>query len=448
MRKMLFLSTLTAVLAGPLFPPAHAQAPAQPDALAGLTPAERAFATDPHKLAEFRLTPEKVRMVLTGRSTVEAKDYIDAMMNAVAKEAFQPGDQPDIPLNTTSALAFNGETVVRPAILDDLHRDPGPIILDRYIHQKTGIPTFAHAPFALHPEDLEAGHVEVAFVGVPQDFSTGWRDALHGPMMLRTADYLTGSASDPDPDTGINPGAALRLADYGDLAVDYMSVERSEAHIRDMIAQMARLHVVPFVIGGDHSVMFPDVSGLSSVYGHDAISIVQFDAHGETDWEDDGHLRADNQSVRRLVENGSVLPQNIIQVGVRDGAPSIQPTTSRPGSVVTHPVTELEQHGTMALLQTVNDELKTKAHKVIVSFDLSVLDPAYATGTGRPLPGGMTMREAIPLVRGICASNTVVGFELLDPAPVLDTTYQTGQNANAIMHACLTGIALNRHPHT
>jgi agmatinase len=82
--------------------------------------------------------------------------------------------------------------------------------------------------------------------------------------------------------------------------------------------------------------------------------------------------------------------------------------------------------------------------KLYVSFDVDVLDPAFEPGTGTPVPGGLTMREAIPIVRRLCAENDLVGFEIVELAPILDPTYRSALNANFIMHACLTGVAMRK----
>src|SRR6185312_16863146 len=113
-------------------------------------------------------------------------------------------------------------------------RRPGPFSLDRYLHQESGIPTFAHAPVALRKDDLTTGKVEVAFIGVPVDLSSGYRDAKHAPAILRGVSGLTGV----DPDTGIDTNVALRLADYGNVSTDQMSDERTVAHARDRIKEI------------------------------------------------------------------------------------------------------------------------------------------------------------------------------------------------------------------
>jgi agmatinase len=60
------------------------------------------------------------------------------------------------------------------------------------------------------------------------------------------------------------------------------------------------------------------------------------------------------------------------------------------------------------------------------------------------VPGGLTMREAMPIVRALCAESDMVGFEVVELDPLLDSTYRSALNANFIMHACLTGVAMRR----
>jgi agmatinase len=54
------------------------------------------------------------------------------------------------------------------------------------------------------------------------------------------------------------------------------------------------------------------------------------------------------------------------------------------------------------------------------------------------------MREAIPIVRRLCAENELIGFEIVELDPLLDNTYRSALNGNFIMHACLTGVAMHR----
>ncbi len=74
----------------------------------------------------------------------------------------------------------------------------------------------------------------------------------------------------------------------------------------------------------------------------------------------------------------------------------------------------------------------------------TTVDPAFAVATGTPVPGGRNMREAITIVRRLCAGSTVVGFDLVELHPALDPTYKTTLNSAHIIKACLTGLAMNK----
>jgi len=417
--------------------PAHAQVS---DPLATLSPEKKAFLSDPVMLTRFGLTAEKLQVALAGRSAADVDAYATALMAVVEDSKFKAGRDPsEIALNP-QARGWNAGTTLRPKLFDKLKRDDGPFSLKRYQFQKGGIPTFADAPVAIRKEDLIAGKVEVAFVGVPLDFSSGWRDAKHAPMALRGMDGLVGA----DADGGIDPGLILSIADYGDLTPDYMAPDRGLDHIRAMIAEMASVGTIPFIVGGDHTVMFPDVAAMVDTYGAGKVALVQFDAHADADLND-AHMISDTQTLTRLMEQNLLRGSDVTLVGLRgrgaDVATQKRLTDSGVRILSTAAVTE---RGWQAVTNDILSGLKGGPDNIFISFDMSVLDPGDAPASGRPVPGGISMREAIPMVRQLCAQTKVVGFDLLDAAPILDPTYVSRMSANYILHACLSGIAMRK----
>lgn len=419
--------------------PAMAQSAAVADPLATLPAEQQAFAADTAALARFGLTPEKLRTALSPRSPEDRTAYVKALMDMVQAAKFQPGVDPaEIALNPY-ARGWNAGTVLRPAFLDKVQRTPGPFSLKRYQFQRPGVATFADAPVAIRKEDLVAGKVEVAFVGVPLDTSSGWRDAKHAPEALRGMDGLVGS----DADGGVDPGLVLSLADYGDLAVDQMAPERTIDHVRAMVAEMAAAGVKPFIVGGDHTLMYPDVAAMVDVYGAGNVAVVQFDAHVDAAL-DGAHFVSDNQTLSRLMQNGVIKGTDVIHLGLRghDADAATQGRLKAAG-VRIRPTSEIAARGWKAVTDEVVAGLG-KVRNVFVSFDMSVLDPGEVSAAGRPVPGGISMREAIPMVRAICSRTNVVGFDLLDTAPILDLTYASRLSANYVLHACLSGIAMRK----
>lgn len=410
------------------------------DPLATLSPDKKAFLSDPAVLTRFGLTAEKLQVALTGRSAADVDAYATALMAVVEDSKYKAGRDPsEIALNP-QARGWNAGSTVRPKMFDKLKRDDGPFSLKRYQFQKGAIPTFADAPVAIRKEDLVAGKVEVAFVGVPLDFSSGWRDAKHAPMALRGMDGLVGA----DADGGVDPGLVLSIADYGDLAFDPMAPDRGLDHIRAMIAEMASVGVVPFIVGGDHTLMFPDVAAMVDTYGAGKVALVQFDAHAGAELNGD-HLISDTQTLTRLLEQNLLRGSDVTLVGLhgRDADPATQKRLTDAGARIM-PTAAVQERGWQAVTNDLLAGLKKGPENIFVSFDMSVIDPGDAPAAGRPVPGGLTMREAIPMVRQLCAQTKVVGFDLLDTAPILDPTYVSRMSANYILHACLSGIAMRK----
>ena len=372
-------------------------------------------------------------------SPAEIEAYIDGMMQVVAAGRFNPKtDMAAIPLNT-EAEDFNSWKVRRPATMDP-KREPGPFRPSWYASGRSGIATFANAPIAVYPEDLVAGKVDVAIVGAPLDMGSGYRGAKDAPSALRAMQ----GASRIDMYTAVNPSRELNIVDYGDIAVDNMSTELTVHHVRERVAEIARTGAIPFIIGGDHSLEYPNIAGLADVHGKNSFGVIHFDSHYDAG-KASVHFITHGQPVYRAVKEGHVDPRNFIQIGLRGGWPGKDGFEwMRDNGMRYHTMPTIEKKGWPAVMEQALKEAREGGKKLYVSFDVDVLDPAFVPGTGTPVPGGLTMREAITIVRRMCAENEIVGFDLVEVAPMLDSTYRTALNANFIMHACLTGIAMRK----
>jgi len=405
--------------------------------LSGLSDAEMEFLrTGPTR--RFARTPELLIEALEKRTPQQIRAYVEAMIWVTEAEVFQEGvDLDHIPLNTNSP-DFNAYAVRRPRSFDP-EREPGPIDLSRY-GGGSGIPTFARAPIALTPEDLVAGKVDIAIVGAPLNMGSGWRGAQHGPLAIRLGGRLGGN----DQYTQVNPSSELNIVDYGDIAIDNDSTERSMQHVREVVREIAQTGAIPFIIGGDHSLEYPNVAALVDVYGEDNISVIHFDAHHDVG-RDRAHLIDHGAPVYRLIADGLIKGSDYIQVGLRSGGPTesgykwMQEQGFR-----YHSMAEVERYGWVHVMDKVLAEAKQNGRKLHISFDVDVLDPSYVPGTGTPVSGGMTPREAIPIIRRLCAQEELVGFDIVEIAPELDPTYVTTLHSSAIVQACLVGVAMRR----
>lgn len=326
---------------------------------------------------------------------------------------------------------------------DDAQRDPGLIQIARI--RRPGVLSFFGLPVALTQEDLRAAKVDIAFVGARVDIGVGMRGAGEGPAALRRSMGNLGDGFLPHMHVGVAWRRELVAVDYGDAPIDILSVERSMPPVRRVVREIAETGAIPIVIGGDHSLEYPNVAGVADVYGKRNVGVIHFDAHFDAGDPISGHLISHAQPIRRLVDEGHILGRNYIQVGLRGYWPDEDGFRwMRENQFRYHTMAEIERDGWDVVMTRVLDEANDGPEYLYISFDIDVLDPAYTPGTGTPEPGGLTPREVFPLVRNLCTENNLVGFDLVELNPLVDPGYTTVLNANRIVQECLTGIAMRK----
>lgn len=407
------------------------------DKVALLSPEELAFleSSDARDFAgPLKATVER----LQESSPEEVQAWVQAMMQAVRASRYDPArDLANIPLNTDSPR-FNAWKTIRPRSMDP-QREAGPIALGRY-GGYGGPPTFGGFPLALSKEDLIAGEVDVAIVGAPLNMGSHWRDS--GERATVEMRVLGSPMGWMDQYVQIDAGEVLSIVDYGDIAIDNASTERSMAHVREVVREIASTGAVPVIIGGDHSLEYPNVAALADIHGKEKVSVIHFDSHYDA-WWGGPHLIDHGTPVYRLLNEGHVRPADYIQMGLRSAGPDREAFEwMREIGMRYHTMAEIEKRGWDAVLDRVVAEASEEGRKLHISFDVDVLDPAFVAATGTPVPGGLTMRESIAIVRRLCSESNVVSFDLVELHPSLDPTYVSTLNAAHIVKACLTGLAM------
>ena len=372
---------------------------------------------------------------LASREAESLKSFIADLMQVASQLGYDPErDMGAIPLNLTSRRFH---AIPTPEPLRPLKRSPGPFSVHRYLFPESGIPTFAGAAVAIWPEDLEAGKVDVAIIGIPNNMSSGRRDAVHGPMVLRALNTIATA----DVQTLLGPLDVLSVVDYGDLFIDIMSTERTTRHVADMVAETAATGAVPMMVGGDTSMLFAGVEGIARHHGHGSFGLVHFSAHPDVR-RTAVHSISDTQAIFRLLDDGIVAGDATILVGLR----GTDVTTDslewlRARKVRYHTMAAIGRHGDEAVLRRVLQEAESGPDKLFVAIDVSVIDPSEMVAAGRAVANGLRAQSVRETIRHLCASREIVGFEITDMAPMLDYSRLSALNANAIINACLVGMA-------
>lgn len=405
-------------------------------AVAALTDEQQQFITSG---AVLDYIPERqLEHELATRDADKLRKFLNDLMALAKRMAYDPAsDMGAAPLNL-NARQFND--VPTPAPLRDFKRDPGPFSVHRYLYPRSGIPTFGGAMVAVWPEDLVAGNVDVAIIGVPSNMSSGRRDAVNAPDRMRALDTIAIT----DMQSLVNPLEALSVVDYGNFAIDNMSVERTVDHVAEMVAETANTGAVPMLVGGDTSMLYPGVKGVAAVHGAGQFGLLHFSAHPDAERFDD-HTVSDRQALFLLLQQGIVNGRNVVQVGLR--GPSVDIDTLRwlqSQGVRYHTMTEIQQRGFDRVLRRMLREVERGPDSYFVSIDVSAIDPAELVAAGRATSHGLALEEVTRAIRHVCAAKKIVGFEITDLAPMLDLSTLSVMHSNAVLNACLNGIAVRK----
>ncbi|MEM8885414.1 MAG: agmatinase family protein [Planctomycetota bacterium] len=328
---------------------------------------------------------------------------------------------------------------------DNPKREPGPINIQKTAGGPAhwGIPTFFRQPVALSPEDLKAGKVEVAFMGASVDLSTGMRGAQYAPQAVR-AGWKRGFWGSLTPQGHPVAGAVdflrvLRCVDYGDAPVDLFSNVRSALPVHKMVKEICEAGAIPVVVGGDHSLMYPDLVAVTDVYGKGKVGVVHFDAHHDASGVVFGNPVSHGAPVRRLIDEGHVKGRNFVQIGLNGAKPGAKDMAwMRKNQVRYHFMSELDRDGWKKVLERALAEAMDGPEYLFISVDTDCLDPAWAPGMGTPAIGGMSPRELFPMLRALAIQQQVVGVELVEVNPIVDPTYRSVMVANFILREILT----------
>ena len=276
-----------------------------------------------------------------------------------------------------------------------------------------GIRTFMRAP---HTTDLTG--VDAAVYGIPFDTATSFRTGTRfGPEAIRSASALLRPYN---PALDVNVVETLSIVDYGDVPVSPGDTERTYGQIAEALAPLLDAGVFPLALGGDHSITLAELRPLARRHG--PLALVQLDAHGDTWDEYFGQKFFHGTTFRRAHEEGLIEPAASVQAGLRGSlyGPDDLDSARELGFTVLS-CDELRELGTAAYAELVRERVDTRP--VFLSFDIDVLDPAFAPGTGTPEVGGLSTAEALSFLRALHGIE-LAGADVVEVSPAYDGTGQ------------------------
>ena len=257
-------------------------------------------------------------------------------------------------------------------------------------------------------------------LGIPFDaYSSYLRGAGEAPPKIREA--LHCPASNDWTELGVNLRAAGVYDDAGDLELGEPDAGKPapfatiEAGVAALLDQGRR----PVSLGGDHSITYPIVKAFAAHYRD--LTIFHFDAHPDLYDEFEGNRLSHACPFARIME--ARLAKRLVQVGIRTTNQHQREQAKRFGVEVVE-MRSLPAYG----------KLKTTG-PVYISFDMDVLDPAFAPGISHREPGGLSVREAVAHLHAI--EGAIVGADIVEYNPVQDVAEVTATVAAKILKEIL-----------
>jgi agmatinase len=292
----------------------------------------------------------------------------------------------------------------------------------------------------------ELDGLDIVFLGAPYDAGTSHRPgARFGPQALRITDYLPHDGSRPHLALGVDPLAELRCADIGDVMMPPVDTEASLRRLESVVQAVASAGAIPVILGGDHTVTFPDATGVARHVGWGRVSLIHFDAHADTGDTQFGSLVGHGTPMRRLIESGAVRGDRFLQIGLRGYWPE-PPTLAwmAEQQMRSFEMSEVVARGLDSCLDEAFAIAVDECDGVFLSVDVDVVDPGMAPGTGTPEPGGLTTRQLLDAVRRIAMSVPLAGMDVVEVSPPYDHAEVTAFLGNRVVLEALSGIAWRR----
>lgn len=278
----------------------------------------------------------------------------------------------------------------------------------------SGIKTFFRLPIA----DIKDSF-DVALFGVPYDGGVSYRPgARFAPTLIREVSSLGRGFH---MNRAVSVFDKLKVADVGDCSVVPIDQVQTYEKIEKFVTEVLTTNKKFISVGGDHSTTLPILRALKKKYGA-PLNFIHFDAHLDTypaAWGCEYHHGA---FARHAIEEGLVVPSTMLQLGIRGplaSASDLDFVNKHKISVRT--VDDVREGGLSDFLKT----LPVFKGPTYISFDIDCLDPAYAPGTGTPVPGGLTTYETQRILRALKIEN-LVGADIVEICPAYDSSQITG----------------------
>jgi agmatinase len=281
--------------------------------------------------------------------------------------------------------------------------------------------------------------VDAAVLGAPFDTATSFRaGARFGPEAIRSASALLRPYH---PALDVDVFETLSLVDGGDIEITPGNALKTTEQIDAGLQPLLRADIVPLVLGGDHSIVLGELRAQAAVHG--PVALVLLDAHADTWDQYYGERYFHGTPFRRAVEEGLLDTSRSVLAGMRGSL--YGPADLREPRDMGFEVIDGAELNTLSA-QQYGERVRARLGEgpAYLSFDIDVLDPAFAPGTGTPEVAGLQPRQALEFLRAL-AGIAFGGFDVVEVSPPYDSPGQlTALHAAAVAYELLALLAVSR----
>ncbi|ASK62008.1 formimidoylglutamase [Virgibacillus phasianinus] len=274
-----------------------------------------------------------------------------------------------------------------------------------------------------------------AIAGAPfSKSSISHSGASFAPSAIRSAlqSYTTFSGG-----TGIDFGDTI--IDFGDVNMDPTDVIGNQQRLYEGLSDIYATEAAPFwmVLGGDHAISHSSIKAFSEK--NPSVGVIQFDAHHDLRNVEDGGP-TNGTPFRRLIEDGILDGENLIQLGIRDftNAAAYADYAKEKG-VVVYTMQDLARELIEKVLERELAKLSDRVDVIYLSVDMDVLDQAFAPGCPAIGPGGMDSNTLLTAVHYAAQHEKVKAMDIVEIDPTIDIRNMTSRVAANVMLQFMLG---------
>ena len=273
-----------------------------------------------------------------------------------------------------------------------------------------------------------AAHKRVDVVGVPMDLGASRRGVDMGPSAVRYArlhDKLKRLGIETIADHGNLSVPIRESASLDDTAAKYFGVIASVCELLSTVVEEAvRAGGMPVILGGDHSIAMGTLAGLTRAY-QGPPGLVWIDAHADINSPESSSTgNVHGMPLWFALRNGIALSETTTQIGLRDVDPG-EKRMLREFGVKAFSMSDVDKLGMTRVMEEAVAIASGGGRPIHVSFDMDAIDPSEAPGTGTPVKGGLSYREAHLVMEMLHDSGRLGSIEMVEINPILDRRNQT-----------------------